>query len=164
MDHLWTPWRFSYVEGSANATACPFCQLQTEEVGRQNLILRHENHNYILLNKFPYTTGHLMVVPHRHVASLRDAATEELQELVVLSRSCESILHRVYQPDGFNIGLNVGKSSGAGVAGHIHLHVVPRWHGDSNFISVISETRILPEDLQGVYEKLLPYFQKQFGV
>ncbi len=105
-----------------------------------------------------------MVVPHRHVASLRDAATEELQELVVLSRSCESILHRVYQPDGFNIGLNVGKSSGAGVAGHIHLHVVPRWHGDSNFISVISETRILPEDLQGVYEKLLPYFQKQFGV
>ena len=161
MDRLWTPWRFSYVAASTHATTCPFCQLQTEGSERQNLILRHGNHAYVLLNKFPYAAGHLMVVLHRHVATLRETAPKELQELILLSRSCEDILRRVYQPDGFNIGFNIGKSAGAGVAGHLHLHVVPRWQGDANFVSVIGETRVLPEDLESTYEKLLPYFQKQ---
>ena len=101
-----------------------------------------------------------MVVPHRHVATLTDTAGPELSEMMALARRCEQVLQEVYQPDGFNIGFNVGKSAGAGVAGHLHLHIVPRWEGDANFVSVIGQTRVIPEDLETTYDKLSPHFQR----
>ncbi len=101
-----------------------------------------------------------MVVPHRHVATLTDTAGPELREMMALARQCEQLLQEVYQPDGFNIGFNVGKSAGAGVAGHLHLHIVPRWEGDANFVSVIGQTRVIPEDLETTYEKLSSHFQR----
>lgn len=159
MDHLWTPWRFHYIRSAKQEADCIFCLLPSEQKDRDNFIVARRRHTYIVLNKFPYTTGHLMIVTHRHVASLSDASSSELNEIIALSRDCESILKKVYDADGFNIGFNIGKSAGAGVAGHLHLHVVPRWEGDANLVSVIGQTRVIPEDLETSYLKLLPHFR-----
>ena len=158
MDHIWTPWRFQYLKSTPQEPDCIFCHLSTQKNVREHLILIRDRHNFIVLNRFPYTNGHLMIVTHRHVASLVDAQPEELTEMILLSRRCESILQSVYQPNGYNIGFNIGKSAGAGVAGHLHLHVVPRWEGDANFVSVVGETRVIPEDLETTYEKLAAHF------
>lgn len=158
MDHLWTPWRFHYLRSTSQDAPCVLCRLPAEQRDPENLILCRSAHNYIVLNKFPYTTGHLLIVIRRHVASLVATVTEELHELISLSRKCEVILREVYQPAGFNIGFNIGKSAGAGVADHLHLHVVPRWEGDANLVSVIGQTRVIPEDLATTYSRLFPLF------
>lgn len=163
MDHLWTPWRFDYISGKAKSRECVFCKLPAEdqEQDRRNLILARFAHCFLILNRFPYTSGHLMVVLHRHVAFLEDAAAAELHEIMEIARRCEAALRAVYSPDGFNIGLNIGRSAGAGIAGHLHLHVLPRWHGDANFVSAIGETRVIPEDLQTTYSRLAPHFSNR---
>lgn len=158
MDHIWTPWRFHYIRSAQEEPGCVLCRLRAEERDRENLILTRESHNYIVLNRYPYTSGHLMIVSYRHVASLSDATADELCEMILLSRSCERILQDLYRPDGFNIGFNIGRSAGAGVAGHLHLHVVPRWEADANFVSVVGQTRVIPEDLETTYEKLVSRF------
>ena len=158
MDHLWTPWRFHYLSSSRQEANCIFCLLSSEDDNRQSFILLRQEHTFLVLNRFPYTTGHLMVVPHRHVATLTDTSAPELSEIMTLARQCEEVLREVYQPDGFNMGFNVGKSAGAGVAGHLHLHIVPRWEGDANFVSVIGQSRVIPEDLETTYDKLAPHF------
>ncbi|MFQ5739556.1 MAG: HIT domain-containing protein [Acidobacteriota bacterium] len=161
MDHLWTPWRFKYVRSTDSSRRCVFCRMLHEERDEENLILSRRRHNYLVLNRFPYTTGHLMVVSSRHGGSLCETRSEELHEMILLAREVESILRQVYKPDGLNIGFNIGKSAGAGVAGHLHLHVVPRWHGDTNVVSVVGETRVIPEDLRVTYQKLAPLLQPQ---
>ena len=154
MDFIWTPWRYRYVASAHDAEECVFCRVAQEDADRENLILVRKQHAYVILNRFPYTSGHHMVVALRHVASLDQARSAELSQMILLARDCERALHEVYRPDGFNVGFNLGKSAGAGVAGHLHLHVVPRWQGDASFVSVLSETRLIPEELATTYEKL----------
>ena len=156
MDHLWSPWRFHYVSSSGQPHDCIFCSLLSEANDRQNLILLRKDHAFLILNRFPYTTGHLMVVTNRHIATLEDAAPSELTEMILLARESETLLRKVYRPDGLNVGFNIGKSAGAGIADHLHLHIVPRWEGDANMVSVIGETRVIPEELETTYDKLRP--------
>lgn len=161
MENLWTPWRFRYLAAPERSGECVFCGIAAAEAARdpELLVVSRRRSCFIVLNRFPYTSGHLMVVSHRHVAWLADTLPEELEEMVGVARECEQALRRVYRPDGFNVGLNLGSSAGAGVAGHLHLHVVPRWTGDANFVSVIGETRIIPEELSTTREKLIPYLE-----
>ena len=153
MDRLWTPWRYTYLTKSGPAEPCIFCASAAEK-DAENFIVHRGRLNFVILNRYPYNNGHLMVVPYAHVPTLAAAPEDALAEMMSLVRQAEVNLRATYHPDGFNIGMNIGASAGAGVAGHIHMHVVPRWNGDANFMSTIGETRILPEELSTTYEKL----------
>ncbi len=155
MDYLWSPWRYRYVSTAAPSDECIFCAKLAQNRDAENFILHRGARNFVLLNLFPYTSGHLMIAPYEHVPTLNEAAPETLAELMDLTRQAEKHLHEVYHPQGMNIGMNMGTCAGAGVAGHIHMHVVPRWIGDSSFMSVAGETRVLPEDLPATYAKLV---------
>jgi ATP adenylyltransferase len=154
MDHLWTPWRYGYISKAAPFGGCIFCIKAAENKDAENYILHRGKLNFILLNLFPYTNGHLMIAPYQHVATATDAPEETLAEMMRFTRRAEANLRAVYRPDGLNLGMNIGTSAGAGVADHIHMHVVPRWTGDANFMSTIGETRVLPEELPATYQKL----------
>jgi len=154
MDYLWSPWRYRYVSSAAPDDRCLFCRIAEEAKDRENYVLLRAEHNFVLLNLFPYTTGHLMIAPYAHVATLEGADPEALAEMMSLARRMEAALRSIYRPEGLNLGLNIGRSAGAGVADHIHLHMLPRWPGDVNFMTAIGETRVLPEDLETTYERL----------
>ena len=154
MDHLWTPWRYRYIAQAEPSAGCLFCIKAAENKDAENYVLYRGKLNFVLLNLFPYTNGHLMIAPYEHVATLADTSQDALAEMMRLIRQAEINLRAVYRPDGFNLGMNIGASAGAGVAGHIHMHVLPRWTGDANFMSTIGETRVLPEELPLTYEKL----------
>jgi ATP adenylyltransferase len=160
MDYLWSPWRYRYVSSSLPESSpqpgCLFCRVIAESKDQENFVLLRAQRNFVMLNAFPYTSGHLMVAPYAHVATLEAADPADLAEMMTLTRRAESALRRLYKADGVNIGMNIGRSAGAGIAGHIHMHVLPRWHGDVNFITTIAETRVLPEDLAETYKKLWP--------
>jgi ATP adenylyltransferase len=154
LDRLWNPWRYQYVSQENKSEGCIFCDLPREGRDEENLIIHRARFNYLILNRYPYTTGHLMVVPYQHTDTLQgidDAAAQELFELV---RTADRKLREIYRPKGLNLGMNLGEAAGAGIAEHIHMHVLPRWIGDSNFMTVIGETRILPEVLEETYRKL----------
>jgi len=159
MDRLWTPWRFEYLRTADSAPSCVFCQIRQDTRDAANFVLFRGAHAFVILNLFPYTSGHLLCVANRHLSFLEDADSEELHELLDLGRRCEIALRREYQPNGFNLGFNLGRAAGAGVERHLHMHVLPRWVGDSNFVSVVGETRVLPEELPVTYQRLLPYFK-----
>jgi ATP adenylyltransferase len=147
MERLWTPWRLRYVtEASTPLAGCIFCDAR-ECQPADPLVVHRGERVYVILNKFPYNNGHLMVVPVRHVGRLADLDTEEMRELGELAQAAEAALTDVYHPHGFNMGLNLGRPAGAGVLDHLHLHIVPRWDGDTNFIAVVGQTRVLPEEL-----------------
>jgi ATP adenylyltransferase len=158
VDHLWTPWRYRYVTSDKPPApppgACVFCLKPAETEDERNLIIHRAAHNFVILNLFPYNAGHLMVVPYAHTATLEDTAPETAAELFSLTRHCEALLRRVYHPEGVNLGMNIGSCAGAGIAGHIHMHLVPRWSGDANFMSVLGETRVLPEELPVTWRRL----------
>jgi ATP adenylyltransferase len=158
MDHLWSPWRLSYVTGTGTAAGCVFCDAQSGEQG--SLVVFRGETCYVILNKFPYNNGHLMIVPNRHIPSLAAATEAELCELIDLARRAEVALGEAYTPHGLNMGINIGKPAGAGVLDHVHLHVVPRWNGDTNYMTVVGETRVLPEDLPQTVARLRPIFEK----
>lgn len=159
MDRLWTPWRFDYISKVDQTSSCVFCGILEESDDTANLVLYRGRSVYAVMNLFPYTTGHLLIVANRHISCLNDASDEELTDFILLSRRCENALRREYHPNGFNMGFNVGKAAGAGIEAHLHMHVLPRWVGDSNFVSVVGETRILPEELATTYQRLSPYFE-----
>lgn len=161
MDYLWSPWRFQYVSKAGPASGCIFCVKPSENRDEENLIVFRGVHNFVLLNLFPYTTGHLMVAPYDHVPTLAEARPEAVTEMMLLAREAEERLREVYRPQGFNLGMNIGECAGAGVAGHIHMHVLPRWAGDSNFMTTVAETRVQPEDLRVTYRKLAEAFQRR---
>ena len=161
MDRLWTPWRFEYIRKADSAVSCVFCGILSEEKDIDNLVLYRGKHCFVILNIFPYTSGHLMCVANRHISCLADASNDELHEMIELARKCEIALRNEYHPDGLNLGFNLGRSAGAGVEHHLHMHVLPRWTGDSNFVSVIGETRVLPEELPATYKRLLVHFKGQ---
>jgi ATP adenylyltransferase len=159
MDHLWTPWRYQYLQQAPEPdTGCIFCAKAAEPRDAENYIVHRARKNFVILNLYPYTTGHLLVVPYEHVATLTEAQPDTLAEMMELSRKAERALAAIYKPHGFNLGMNVGEAAGAGIAGHIHMHVLPRWRGDANFVSTVGETRIMPEELSSTYEKLLREF------
>jgi ATP adenylyltransferase len=160
MDRLWTPWRFEYISKADQEASCVFCRILQETSDAENFVLFRGAHSFIILNLFPYTSGHLLCVANRHIPLLQNAQTEELHEIIELSRRCEQALRSEYRPDGYNMGFNLGRAAGAGVEHHLHMHVLPRWTGDSNFVSVVGETRVLPEELPSTYQRLLPYFKK----
>ena len=159
MERLYSPWRLAYVTAASGESsgACIFCEALRRD---DALILHRGTHAFVILNLYPYNNGHLMVVPMRHVARLADARPEELSELMALTRTAEMALTEAYAPHGLNMGLNLGKPAGAGVLDHLHMHVVPRWNGDTNFMSVVGETRVLPEELPVTAGKLRPIFER----
>ena len=154
MNRLWAPWRTAYVGGSEPAAGCVFCGAVGGGDDRRHLVLVRGPASFLILNAYPYTAGHLMVVLNRHVASVEDAAVEELVDAMTLVQTATAALRRAYGPDGFNIGINQGRAAGAGVEGHLHIHVVPRWGGDTNFMPVLGEVRVLPESLDSTYDRL----------
>lgn len=155
MDYLWSPWRYRYIEsGGAAEGECVFCRIARSEEDEANLVVLRGESNYVVLNRFPYTSGHVMVIPYEHYASLEDAPTATAEELMRLTQRVEAALRRSYRAEGVNIGMNIGKAAGAGVAGHIHMHVLPRWLADSNFITTVGETRVLPEELEDTRRRL----------
>jgi len=159
VERLWSPWRLPYVSGASDPHGCIFC----EALGRADadpLLLLRGRLAFVILNLYPYNNGHLMVVPNRHVASLGDVQVDELTELGVFTRYAEAALNEVYRPQGLNVGMNLGRPAGAGVADHLHVHVVPRWNGDTNFMSVVGSVRVLPEDLTATAARLKPVFER----
>ncbi len=162
MDVLWSPWRYGYIKSGETAAGqkdCVFCGVLSNAASDQeNFILHRAEYNFVILNIYPYISGHLMVVPYAHIADLDAAEKKATDELMDLTKRCQTALRKVYQPHGFNLGMNFGKAAGAGVAEHFHLHILPRWVGDANFMTAIGETRTIPETLQTTYEKLDGYF------
>ncbi len=160
MDHLWSPWRYRYVSKAQPADGCIFCAKVTAGNDAAEYILHRGQWNFVLLNLYPYTTGHLMVAPYAHVPTMEQADDETLVEMMRLTRLSEQHLRAVYKPQGLNIGMNIGECAGAGVAGHIHMHVLPRWVGDSSFMTTVGETRTMPEDLTVTYQRLSAAFRR----
>ena len=154
MDYLWTPWRYAYVTGAEKVSGCIFCDLPKMGNDEQARIVHRGQHCYMVLNTYPYTPGHTMIVPFAHLDQLQKLPSEAAHEMMDLSQRLEQVLRLLYTPDGVNLGMNIGKAAGAGVAGHIHMHALPRWVADSNFVSVIGETRILPETLELTYQRV----------
>lgn len=154
MEVLWAPWRIDYIL-SEKGKGCIFCEKPRENKDRENLILHRGRNHFVIMNAFPYNNGHMMVVPYRHTSTLSDWSGDELQEFMELADLCISVLQRTMRPDGFNLGINMGEVAGAGIAEHIHLHIVPRWKGDTNFMPVLAETRVIPEHIRATYDKLL---------
>jgi ATP adenylyltransferase len=164
VDVLWSPWRYDYIKsGGAGekplSPDCVFCAIQKSAArDEENFILHRAEHNFIVLNIYPYVSGHLMIIPFRHIADLFAVPKEVSDELMDLAKRCQQALGEVYTPDGFNLGMNLGKAAGAGVAGHLHMHIMPRWFGDVNFMTSVGETRTIPEDLRTTYERLKDKF------
>jgi ATP adenylyltransferase len=154
MDRLFTPWRLAYVtEAGRTEPGCIFCAALAR-IDDEPLVVHRGRRTYVILNKYPYNNGHVMVVPHRHAGQLAALDAEELAEMMVQAQLVEKALTAIYRPHGFNLGLNLGKPAGAGVLDHLHLHIVPRWNGDTNFMTVFGETRVLPEELGATAERL----------
>jgi len=160
MDRLWTPWRYDFVtRADQSDSSCVFCRILAEpEEDEKNFVLFRGKTLFVILNLFPYTVGHLLIIANRHISCLSEAAKPELHDISEAAQACEAALRKEYHPEGFNIGINLGRAAGAGVDHHLHMHILPRWTGDSSFISVVSETRVLPEDLARTYQRLLPHF------
>ncbi len=154
MDRLWSPWRYRYIASAREISGCIFCEKATANEDEANFIVHRAEFCFVILNAFPYTSGHLMVAPYEHRAWLEDANCETAAEMMLLTRRAQSVLRGVYRSDGINLGMNMGEAAGAGIAGHIHMHVLPRWIGDANFMTTVGETRVLPEALSETYRKL----------
>lgn len=156
MDYLWTPWRYQYMKQVTGGKQpdCIFCDAVARNKDEETLIVYRGAKTFIILNRYPYTTGHAMIVPYAHVAELNLVEPAALAEMMQLAQRLEKAFHATYKPDGINLGMNLGRAAGAGVTGHLHLHQLPRWFGDSNFMATTCETRIYPEDLALTYERL----------
>ena len=155
MDRLWAPWRMSYVSGAGGRPACVFCAAVAAGDDRRTLIVHRGKLAFLILNAFPYASGHLMAAITRHGVSLPDATPAELTEAMQLVQTAIGALRRTYHPDGFNVGVNEGRVAGAGVPDHLHVHIVPRWDGDTSFMPVVADTKVLPETLETTYDRLV---------
>ncbi|MGI8786447.1 MAG: HIT family protein [Pyrinomonadaceae bacterium] len=163
MDILWSPWRYAYIKSSENESAetigCVFCDILNNSASdEENYILHRAEFNFVILNIYPYISGHLMIVPYAHLADLDRAEKNITDEMMDLAKRSQTAIREAYKPHGFNMGMNFGRAAGAGVAEHFHLHVLPRWIGDANFMTSVGETRTIPEDLRTTYGKLKKEF------
>ena len=163
MKQLWTPWRIEHVRGSSESlSGCLFAPPTTEIYSKQHLLLYQDGLALCLMNRFPYSNGHLLVAPATHVSCITDLTSEQTEPLMELLRAATSILKKQLHPDGFNIGLNIGSEAGAGISDHLHFHIVPRWRGDHNFMTVLADVRTIPEHIERTFDRLLPEFQAYF--
>ncbi len=153
MDYLWTPWRYAYITTAGKTDACIFCELPKLPDEEAKIVHRGQ-HCYIILNSFPYTSGHVMIVPFAHLDELQKLTEATAQEMMALSQKMERVLRQAYSPEGINLGMNIGRAAGAGIAAHVHMHVLPRWLGDTNFMTVTAESRVLSEALEVTYERI----------
>jgi len=160
VERLYTPWRMAYVTSQDETPGCALCRARDGEDGAERLVVHTAEHCFVVMNLFPYTGGHVMVAPKRHIGSLGEATLEDLAEMMGLARRLEDVLRKVYRPDGINLGMNLGRAAGAGIADHIHLHLVPRWNGDTNFMTAVSGTRVIPEEPEQACRRLRPYFAR----
>lgn len=159
MDVLWAPWRMDYILGP-KPDECVFCIPEDTSEDEERLILARGKHCFVVMNKFPYNNGHLMVVPYRHVSCLTELEIEEANDCMLWLRHCVDIINRHFKPQGINTGLNIGEAAGAGIAAHMHFQIVPRWNGDASFMAVFGETRIIPEHLLSTYRALKALFDE----
>jgi len=161
LDRLWSPWRGRYIASGVDSQSdeCVFCRIaQDTDHDETNLVVHRGEQAFVVLNLYPYITGHLMVVPYLHTGEFHSTPKEITDEMMDLAKQAQGVLREVYSPAGFNLGMNIGSAAGAGIADHIHIHVLPRWSGDTNFMTTVGETRVLPEDLQTTYSKIRPKF------
>jgi ATP adenylyltransferase len=155
MQYLWAPWRSRYMEAKAGTDPCIFCTAARNPADDEKTLVVHRGrHCFVILNRYPYTSGHLMIVPYDHVAKLEAATQESTGELMALARQAEQVLEWIYKPDGLNLGMNLGIAAGAGIEQHLHLHVLPRWSGDANFMTTVAKARVLPEALEDTFRKV----------
>ncbi|MDT7778686.1 MAG: adenylyltransferase [Acidobacteriota bacterium] len=164
MDRLYTPWRYDYIKGASGektgfGDSCVFCALPARDDDESTYILHRARHNFVVLNVYPYTSGHLMIVPFEHTADFAALDVETSNELMRLAKLTVGLLEEAYHPHGFNLGMNLGRAAGAGVTDHLHMHLLPRWLGDANFMTTVGETRVLPETLRMTYDKLRGRFE-----
>jgi ATP adenylyltransferase len=158
MERLWAPWRIDYILNE-KPSQCIFCVSADKEQDRERLILRRSGLSLVMLNRYPYNNGHMMIAPIHHTADMNELTNAEMLDLFATLRLCHNVLEKTAAPQGFNIGINLEKAAGAGVDDHLHIHIVPRWNGDTNFMSVIGDLRVMPENLHNTYDKLLAGFQ-----
>lgn len=154
MEYLWSPWRMKYIQSNKEQDGCVFCLAQELQDSPENLIVHRGKRAFVILNRFPYTSGHLMAVPYDHQATIIDLEGDTRAEMMELSNQCILVLKKVYRPQGFNVGINIGGAAGAGIREHVHMHIVPRWNGDTNFMSALGDTRVLPETLEETYWRI----------
>lgn len=159
-ERLWTPWRMQYILDNSKSSGCVFCNKPKEDDNRANLILYKGKNSFVIMNRYPYSNGHLLITPYSHVGDMEDLSAEELCEMTIEAQRSIGILKKVMNPDGFNVGMNLGKAAGSGIDDHIHLHIVPRWNGDTNFMPVLSDVRVMPEHLDDTYMKLLELYKE----
>jgi ATP adenylyltransferase len=160
MKLLWAPWRMKYILSPKKTAGCILCEEAKKNEDRKNYMLFRGKHSFVIMNLYPYNNGHLLIVPYTHESDLDKLPTEQLDDLMKITQASVNILKQVMKPEGFNIGINIGKSAGAGIPEHLHVQIVPRWAGDSGYISVFNETRVIPELLDQTYERLRPYFER----
>ncbi|MCF6157398.1 MAG: HIT domain-containing protein [wastewater metagenome] len=157
MENLWAPWRMGYIKGSTEENGCFLCTAVQNNQDEKNLIIYRGKECFCILNKYPYNNGHLMIVPHKHKGDISDLTDDEMLEIMRMAKDMKEILITIMKPDGFNLGINLGKVAGAGLVGHFHLHIVPRWNGDTNFMPVISDVKIIPQSLEDLYREFKKY-------
>jgi len=160
MKVLWAPWRMEYILSDQKAEECIFCPGDNRDMDRSRLILQAGDLSMVMMNRFPYINGHLLVAPVRHVRELASLSQDERADLLTMVTRSVEILKKVMNPEGFNVGMNLGKVAGAGVEAHMHFHIVPRWNGDNNYMTVLGEVRVIPEHIEETYHRLLPYFKE----
>ncbi len=158
MKRLWAPWRIDYIRGE-KPLGCILCDKPKEDRDQHNLILQRGEHGFVIMNLYPYNNGHLMVCPYKHVDTLEDLSDKALANLMQMVKGSLAVLRKSCSPEGANVGLNLGKAAGAGIDDHLHFHVVPRWVGDTNFMTVVSESRVIPEDIQETFRSLKAHFK-----
>ena len=151
MKHLWSPWRMTYIQQNNTEKGCVFCNALASEDDASNLVIYRGDHAFVILNRYPYTSGHLMIVPNEHSSTVQALSTEARSEVMELASRALTVLAEAYHPEGYNLGMNLGEIAGAGIAEHVHLHIVPRWGGDTNFMSTTAMTRVIPEALEETY-------------
>jgi ATP adenylyltransferase len=159
MKTLWAPWRIQYIL-SKKEPQCIFCKYPKEDKDRENLILHRREHTYVIMNRYPYNNGHLMIVPYFHTSTFDGLSDEVLKEMMTLTKYSVDCLTKAFRPEGFNIGINIGKVAGAGIEEHLHIHIVPRWAGDVSFMTILDDVRVIPEHIIETYDKLYPVFNR----
>lgn len=161
MRYIWSPWRMEYIEGHSQESGCLFCRILSTPDGPDNLVIHRGTRAFLVLNRYPYTNGHMMVVPIEHRESLEGLPEATLTELLVLTSRAIRALRDTYQAENFNVGINIGEAAGAGVVGHVHVHVLARWSGDTSFMSTTADTRVIPEDLETTYLRLRQAWERR---
>lgn len=159
MNYLWSPWRMKYIQSNKEKDGCVFCLAAKMQDGPENLIIYRGEHSYVILNRYPYTSGHLMVVPYEHQPTIVNLNPTTRTEMMELTNECLQVLKPAYHPQGCNVGINIGSAAGAGIREHVHMHVVPRWNGDTNFMSSLGDTRVLPETLEETYWRIRNFWE-----